>query len=313
MKVLRAGPSSGLIQFDTAWFRMDLETLEKITRCAHALERSKRAFDTALTKAFEPEPRKVARAFLLRHWRPSAKTDGATDRSLSDFLAASKSLRFVDYRKPLEAHAQDRERMTRFASEEAPPPLFHPLKGAAPVRLPAVLRTIAEATFLNRQEVDFLNHRVGKRGVPSHGARHPFDAFLGWRSGSRSVEAYFDPVGGRAYRLARTRNALAGSAASCWIRLYASYERVQWRYRHSGFYDTLLLDAGHILANISIVASSLGWRLGEVESPSTQPHEAEPLLDEVFLEIELVRTRVGGGRRLPPSREPSRRSDGAAL
>lgn len=303
MQVLRAGHGSGLVRFDTTWFRMDLATLQKITHCARALESSRAAFDAALEETFAPAVRKEARSFLLRQLRPQKAARPAprprhvSDKDLSDFLAACRSLHFVDYAKPDEARAKDRERMARYAAEEPPPPLSHPLTASPPVALPAVLREIAEVTFRNRREVEFLDHRVGKRGVPSHGARHPFDAVFAWRDGRRSVEAYFDPVGGRAHQLAPTRRSRP-IGTSHWIRLYAAYERVMWRYRHSGYYDTLLLDAGHILTNVAMVAASRGWEIGQTSSPEAQPAGAEPLVAEVFLEIELVpRDRRGSAQR----------------
>lgn len=295
MQVLRIGnaPGSiGLIRFDTTWFRMPAAALSKIVACAQALAVSKRAFETCLTASFAGDERKAARAFLLKHARQERATRPVFDRDLTDFLATAKSLRFMDYSKEARTRTEDLERMTRFAAAEAPPPLAHHIEGAGRVRLPMPLRDIAEWTFRNHFTSKFLNHEVGKRGVPSHGARQPFDAIFSYRAGGKRVDAYFDPQTGRAHAIAQPKGARAERGNAQTIQLFACYERVQWRYRHSGYYDTLLLDAGHIIGNVFRMAAAHGWRVSRCSEPQLQPSAWKPFVNEAFVEIDIVKGRA---------------------
>lgn len=108
------------------------------------------------------------------------------------------------------------------------------------------------------------------RTVPSAGARHAFETYLGVNNieglprglyrylalEHKLVEIHLDDSFGKAVALACLNQTWMASAAAVFMWV-ADVERMTWRYVERG-YRYMLLDAGHVCQNLYLCAESIG-------------------------------------------------------
>ncbi|MEZ4236986.1 MAG: hypothetical protein R3F59_12705 [Myxococcota bacterium] len=125
---------------------------------------------------------------------------------------------------------------------------------------------------------------VSLRAVPSKGARHPFDA---WVCHPEAGDGWFryDP---HTHGLATEAEPL-GLPRRPGLALTCVFDRVQWRYRHAWDYHELLLDLGHLRANLRTVADALRLELTLRDEIGPGPR---PLTDEAWLLAEVRDARA---------------------
>lgn len=200
------------------------------------------------------------------------------------FLSLRNVFQYLDYSKeaPLE---EDRRQMETYAELEPPPPLKNDYPNAPKIRLthPAVARRETEETrvaallfwgFGRLQTRSFHGHPVYQKPVPSNGARHPLNAYLsvGEDSGTFARGLYhYDP---ETHALDHLNE--KPQAVGLYLILTATYEREQWRYRHSWSYKDIHFDVGHTQATLHYAAHYLKMKL----TPTTHPPQGEPLIEE---------------------------------
>jgi SagB-type dehydrogenase family enzyme len=138
---------------------------------------------------------------------------------------------------------------------------------------PITCQDLADCLHAGLGIVGFVEHpdlgRMPLKNTPSGGARNPFEAYVyasNVRDLARGVYHYSaseqslglignedlprgsDLIGGQAW----------GDSAAALVLLLANFERTMWKYPHPAGYRVVLIEAGHIVQNILLVAASRG-------------------------------------------------------
>jgi hypothetical protein len=106
--------------------------------------------------------------------------------------------------------------------------------------------------FRNRHRGIFFGYRCVQRCYPSNGSRHGFEVTLKLTYQELVINAYYDPET-NVYRVDAPAPAERRLVRVEMI-LGMHWERHFWRYRHSWYYNTVLLEVGHILASLEMLA-----------------------------------------------------------
>ena len=210
---------------------------------------------------------------------------------LSIYAPTTRRSTYLDYSDD-NAVSVDRSRMLEFARDDPCPPSVESFKSNFEISLPLVAVDGCEFGpeailywCFGVQLVSSLHDSFTalRKAVPSNGARHVFDAYLGL-----PVDNQMATCGGSFYFNCR-RNSLVLLEDSYrrWeeptILICAVYDRMQWRYRHSVTYKDIWFDLGHILDVCAEVCKSLGISCEHQLFPQlAHPNE---LMKEVVLAV----------------------------
>lgn len=136
--------------------------------------------------------------------------------------------------------------------------------------------------FKNRAHGNFHGYSCVRRCYPSNGARHGFEAAVEINFAGRPCTAFYSPEEDTFW----STEPLPGERPDeITIVVYVHWDRYFWRYRNAWYYNTVLLEAGHMLGSIRILADEIGFNARV--TPAFGFHPCDPWWSP-FLSIRLV-------------------------
>jgi hypothetical protein len=115
---------------------------------------------------------------------------------------------------------------------------------------------IVRFVFKNRDHGSFFGYDCVRRTYPSNGSRHGFEAALHISGGGIETLIFYDAESDIFFRTPLSAPDPIDSTVN--LLVYIHWNRHFWRYRDSWYYNTILLEAGHLLANLELLAIDKG-------------------------------------------------------